>query len=83
MLALAPDRVDMARASASPANLGDTLKSGPLQPHDANGENFCPTGVYGDATLARADFGAELLDAILEDACEAAQEHVRRLGPAT
>lgn len=82
MLALAPDRVDMARASASPADLGNTLGAGPLQPDDADGGNYCPTGVYGDATLARADFGAELVDAMLEDASAAARAHVRRLGPA-
>ena len=82
MLALAPDRVDMTRASASPAILGDALKAGPLQPHDATGDNYCPTGVYGDATLARADFGVELLDAMLEDASEAALAHIRQMGPA-
>lgn len=83
MLALMPDRVDMARASAAPADLGDRLKAGPLQPHDADGDNYCPTGVYGDATLARADFGAELIEAMLQDVSEAARAHMSRLGPAS
>ncbi|MGB8398356.1 creatininase family protein [Bradyrhizobium sp.] len=68
MLALAPQRVDMARAEASPA-----LKQqvpGRLTSFDSNSPNYSRSGSYGDPTLATSAKGEILLAAMLGDLTE-------------
>jgi creatinine amidohydrolase len=61
LLALAPERVRMERAAATPSKDGFP---GPLTRANA------PSGSYGDPTLANRDFGAELLAAMRADMIE-------------
>jgi creatinine amidohydrolase len=61
MLAIAPQSVDMARAQASPG--------GPFEGRLTRA--LAPSGSYGDPTLANAEKGARLIDAMLADLREA------------
>ena len=45
----------------------EDIKRGPLNLNDPTQENYCPTGAMGDATLATAEKGKKILEAILED----------------
>lgn len=76
MLAIAPDRVDMARAVASPPD--DTFDAylGPLTPDDPSSPNYSKSGSFGDPTLATAEKGAKLIDAMVLDVVEMAREAV-------
>jgi creatinine amidohydrolase len=65
MLALAPQRVDMARAEASPA-LAQAVP-GPLTPSEKTSPNYSRSGSYGDPTLATTAKGEVLLAAMLGD----------------
>lgn len=76
MLAIAPDRVDMTRAAASPR--GDTFNAshGPLTPDDPSSPNYSESGSFGDPTLATAEKGAELIEAMVLDVLDMAREAV-------
>ncbi len=76
MLAIAPDRVDMSRAAASPRD--DTFDGylGPLTPDDPSSPNYSQSGSFGDPTLATAEKGAMLVDAMVLDVVEMAREAV-------
>ena len=65
MLALAPERVDMARAEASPAR--QPAAPGPLTRSDTQSPNYSRSGSYGDPTLATPAKGEILLAAVLDD----------------
>jgi creatinine amidohydrolase len=65
MLALAPERVDMARAEASPRLAHAT--PGPLTPTDSASANYSRSGSFGDPTLATRVKGEQLLAAMIED----------------
>jgi creatinine amidohydrolase len=71
MLAIAPERVDMTRASASPISAGGPVP-GPLTPDDPTSLNYSPSGSLGDPTLASREKGLILLRAILDDLQEGA-----------
>jgi creatinine amidohydrolase len=71
MLAVAPDLVDMTRATPSPFSPTGP-HPGPLSPDDPTAPNYAPSGSFGDPTLASAEKGKRLLAAILEDMMEAA-----------
>ena len=71
MLAIAPERVDMTRASASPIAAGRPVP-GPLTPDDPTSSNYSPSGSLGDPTLASREKGLSLLRAILDDLQEGA-----------
>jgi creatinine amidohydrolase len=60
----------MARAEASPAKKG--AATGPLTPTDSTSPNYCPSGSYGDPTLASREKGEILLAAIMDDIVEQA-----------
>lgn len=66
MLALAPDKVDMAKASSFDIE----LVAGPLNPNDPDKPNYSPSGVIGDARLATIEKGKILTKAMLEDMAE-------------
>jgi creatinine amidohydrolase len=68
MLALAPDRVNMARAEASPKVAHET--PGRLTPTDIASPNYSRSGSYGDPTLATRAKGEILLAAITDDLVE-------------
>ena len=68
MLALAPDRVDISRAEASPAIAYET--PGPLTPSDPSSPNYSRSGSYGDPTLATRAKGEILLAAMVDDLAE-------------
>ena len=68
MLVLAPDRVNMSRAEASPKVKRETL--GRLTPTDTASPNYSRSGSYGDPTLATRAKGEILLAAIVEDIVE-------------
>jgi creatinine amidohydrolase len=68
MLALAPDRVDMSRAEASPKVKHET--PGRLTPTDTTSPNYSRSGSYGDPTLATHAKGEILLAAIVDDVAE-------------
>jgi creatinine amidohydrolase len=70
MLALAPHRVDMTRAEASPELKQET--PGALTPSDPNSPNYSRSGSYGDPTRATAAKGEALLAAMLDDLHEQA-----------
>ena len=63
MLAVAPERVDMAQAEAC----ADRDITGPLNRTDPHAANYSPSGVYGDPTLASVGKGQRLLAAMLAD----------------
>jgi creatinine amidohydrolase len=67
MLAIAPERVDMAAARAWTPR---TLQPGPLRRGDPGHPNYAPDGVYGDPRLATAAKGQRLLAAMLRDVLE-------------
>jgi creatinine amidohydrolase len=71
MLAIAPELVDMPRATASPVSPTGPSR-GPLSPDDAKSPNYSPSGSFGDPTLASAEKGRKALAAILEDLMEMA-----------
>ncbi len=71
MLAIAPERVDMTRASASPISAGRPVP-GPLTPDDPTSSNYSPSGSLGDPTLASREKGLSLLRAIMDDLQEGA-----------
>jgi creatinine amidohydrolase len=64
MLAIAPEKVDMSRAETC----SGTVIRGRLQRADPQTTGYSPSGVYGDPTLASADKGRRLADAMLADA---------------
>ena len=68
MLALAPARVDMSRAEASPAIAYET--PGPLTPSDPSSPNYSRSGSYGDPTLATRAKGEILRTALVDDLVE-------------
>ena len=68
MLALAPDRVVMSRAEASPAVAHEM--PGPLTPSDPSSPNYSRSGSYGDPTLATRANGELLLAAMVDDLVE-------------
>jgi creatinine amidohydrolase len=68
MLALAPDRVNMSRAEASPRLTHET--PGGLTPTDTASPNYSRSGSYGDPTLATRAKGEILLAAIVDDIVE-------------
>lgn len=68
LLALAPDLVDMARATASPL---EPPGKGPMQHTDSKAANYSASGSIGDPAAASADKGWALLAAMLEDMTEA------------
>lgn len=73
MLAIAPDRVDMTRAVASPRDDTFDAHLGPLTPDDQSSPNYSRSGSFGDPTLASAEKGARLVDAMVADVIEAAR----------
>jgi creatinine amidohydrolase len=68
MLAIAPDRVEMSRAEASPTLKAET--PGPLTPLDPSSPNYSRSGSYGDPTLATHAKGEVLLAAMVDDLTE-------------
>lgn len=66
MLALAPDRVDMTRALASPPPTLDAAGRA-LSPSDPDAPAYSPGGSWGDPTRATRDKGFALLAAIQRD----------------
>ncbi len=75
MLAIAPDKVEMRRAMASPPITGAT-QPGPLTPDDPASPNYSPGGSFGDPELATRIKGLELVAAILLDIDEACSRAV-------
>jgi creatinine amidohydrolase len=71
MLVIAPELVDMARATPSPVSATGP-SPGALSPDDPSSPNYAPSGSFGDPTLASVEKGSRLLAAILEDLLEAA-----------
>jgi creatinine amidohydrolase len=71
MLAIAPEQVDMSRATASPVSPTGPSR-GPLSPDDAKSPTYSPSGSFGDPTLASVEKGQKALAAILEDLMEMA-----------
>jgi creatinine amidohydrolase len=65
MLALAPDRVNMSRAEASPKVTHEA--PGRLTPTDTASPNYSRSGSYGDPTLATRAKGEILLAAMIDD----------------
>ena len=70
MLAIAPEMVEMARATASPPLTG-VVHPGRLSPDNASSPNYSPSGSFGDPALATRIKGLELVAAILQDIDEA------------
>jgi creatinine amidohydrolase len=66
MLVLRPEVVVSHRAQASPKLVGGA-KPGPLSPTDPTSPNYSPSGSFGDPTLATAEKGQALIDAIIAD----------------
>jgi len=67
MLAIAPDRVDMTWAAASPSEDTFDANLGPLTPDDPSSPNYSESGSFGDPTLATPVKGAKLIDAMPPD----------------
>ena len=65
MLAIAPQRVAMARASASPPGRGNA--PGALSRTDPSSPNYSPSGSFGDPTKSTHAKGQILLAAMLDD----------------
>lgn len=76
MLAIAPDWVDMTRAVASPPGDVFDARLGPLTPDDPSSPNYSQSGSFGDPTLATAEKGAKLIDAMILDVVEMARAAV-------
>jgi creatinine amidohydrolase len=70
ILALAPNLVDMSRATPSAARAPGP---GPMQHADPNGANYSASGSIGDPRAATAAKGNALLDAMVEDMTAAVQ----------
>lgn len=70
MLALAPERVDMSRAEASP--MIAQAMPGRLTQTDRASPNYSRSGSFGDPTLATLEKGEALLAAMREDLAEQA-----------
>jgi creatinine amidohydrolase len=68
MLALAPRRVDLSRAEASPPLQYEA--PGGLTPSDTSSPNYSRSGSYGDPTLATPAKGELLLAAMVDDLIE-------------
>jgi creatinine amidohydrolase len=64
MLAVAPQSVDLSQAQPWDSK---ELQPGPLHRADPTHPNYSPQGVYGDPTLATAEKGKLLVQAILDD----------------
>lgn len=77
MLVLAPERVDMRRAEASPQRLGPT--PGPLTPDDPTAPSYSRSGSYGDPTMATRIKGEVLLAAMVEDVVEMARHAIAEM----
>ena len=69
MLVIAPDQVDLAKASASlsPDTPFDFNYELLISRTDPDHPNYSPSGVYGDPSLASYDKGQQLLQAHIED----------------
>ena len=80
MLALAPQRVDMSRAEASPAVKHEM--PGALTPSQVSSPNYSRSGSYGDPTLATPAKGEILLAAMVDDLAEQAMAFVAGKVPA-
>lgn len=63
MLAIAPDKVDMARAE----RWDEREIKGRFSRTEPQDANYSPSGVYGDPTLASVGKGHRLLNAMLQD----------------
>ncbi|MCB9592627.1 MAG: creatininase family protein [Sandaracinaceae bacterium] len=63
MLHLHPELVDMTKAPTWTRE----VRPGAWSPTDESSESYSPSGIYGDASLATAEKGAALVDAMLED----------------
>lgn len=74
MLALHPELVRMERAEPSPPGKGGAPE--PLSPDDPDAANYSPGGSWGDPTLATAEKGKLLLEALAEDVAEMARHAV-------
>lgn len=77
MLVIAPEVIDRARARP-PSDPDRGMAPGPLVPDDPASPNYSPTGATGDPSLATADKGHELLDAMLSDIIETARAAIAR-----
>ena len=64
MLVIAPQLVDMSKAVCWS---GTAFAPGPFNRSDPQSQNYSPSGVYGDATLATPEKGQRVLDAMLHD----------------
>jgi creatinine amidohydrolase len=67
MLAIAPQKVDMDRATAAMTH----VEQGPFNRTNPDGLNYSPSGVNGDPTRASLEKGKQLLRAMLMDILEA------------
>ena len=67
MLAIAPQKVDMDRATAAMTH----VEQGPFNRTNPDGLNYSPSGVNGDPTRASLEKGKQLLRAMLMDVLEA------------
>ena len=67
MLAIAPQKVDMDRATAAMTH----VEQGPFNRTNPDGLNYSPSGVNGDPTRASLEKGKQLLRAMLMDIVEA------------
>lgn len=76
MLVIAPDRVDMTRAAASPPDDTFDARLGPLVPDDPLSPNYSQSGSFGDPGLATVEKGTRLVDAMVEDVMEMARAAV-------
>lgn len=63
ILAIAPDKVDMARAE----RWDEREIKGRFSRTEPQDANYSPSGVYGDPTLASVEKGHKLLNAMLQD----------------
>ena len=71
LLAIAPQHVNMSLAQNSQVPAGGPTP-GPLTPADATSPNYSKSGSFGSPTLASAEKGVVLVEAILADLAEAA-----------
>jgi len=77
MLALAPERVDMSRAEASPVIAKAT--PGRLTPTEKGSPNYSRSGSFGDPTRATLEKGEALLAAMRDDLAEQATSFLAAL----
>tara|TARA_R110002096_G_scaffold204901_1_gene390627 strand:- start:831 stop:1568 length:738 start_codon:yes stop_codon:yes gene_type:complete len=66
MLAIDESLVDMSLAREGLQNIND----GPLNLHDPDKPNYCPTGSMGNPMLASQEKGTKILEAMLDDLIE-------------